>query len=113
METVKKPYVRILTLARCFIVIVDFNYTPYDYKAPEERYTFTKSMSRVGRCLDNQPIEHFWGTFFKEEKFYQEHYQNFDELKKSVCSYIRYYNNYRYSEALNELSPTEFRKQAT
>lgn len=88
-----------------------FQYTSYDYKALEANYNFIKSMSRVGRCLDNQPIEHFWGTF-KEEKFYQESYQNFEELKKSVSSYMRYYNNYRYSEALNELSPNEFRKQA-
>ncbi len=48
-----------------------FQYTSYDYKALQVNYKFTKSMSRVGRCLDNQPIEHFWGTF-KEEKFYQE-----------------------------------------
>ncbi|WP_108205378.1 IS3 family transposase [Enterococcus mundtii] len=40
---------------------------------------------------------------FKEEKFSQESYQSFDYLKKSVCSYMRYYNNYRYSEALNKL----------
>lgn len=89
-----------------------FQYTSYDYKKLEVKYKFTKSMSRVGRCLDNQPIEHFWGTF-KEERFYQESYQNFEELKKSVCGYMRYYNNYRYSETLNELSPNEFRKQAT
>lgn len=88
-----------------------FQYTSYDYKKLEATYKFTKSMSRVGRCLDNQPIEHFWGTF-KEEKFYQESYKNFEYLKKSVRSYMRYYNNYRYSEALNELSPNEFRKQA-
>lgn len=88
-----------------------FQYTSYDYKKLETTYKFTKSMSRVGRCLDNQPIEHFWGTF-KEEKFYQESYQNFEDLKKSVNEYMRYYNNYRYSEALNELSPNEFRKQA-
>ncbi|STD25502.1 IS3 family transposase [Enterococcus mundtii] len=88
-----------------------FQYTSYDYKKLETTYKFTKSMSRVGRCLDNQPIEHFWGTF-KEEKFYQESYQNFEDLKKSVGEYMQYYNNYRYSEALNELSPNEFRKQA-
>lgn len=88
-----------------------FQYTSYDYKKLETTYKFTKSMFRVGRCLDNQPIEHFWGTF-KEEKFYQESYQNFEDLKKSVGEYMQYYNNYRYSEALNELSPNEFRKQA-
>ncbi|MDT2683330.1 IS3 family transposase [Enterococcus gallinarum] len=85
-----------------------FQYTSYDYKALEVRYRFTKSMSRVSHCLDNQRIEHFWGTF-KEEEFYKESYQNFEELNKSVRSYMRYYNNYRYSEALNN----GFRKQAT
>lgn len=62
-----------------------FQCTSYDYKTLETNYKFTKSMSRVGRCLDNQPIEHFWGTI-KEEKFYQERYQNFEELKRSVSS---------------------------
>ncbi|WP_430604555.1 IS3 family transposase [Enterococcus sp. DIV1368b] len=50
---------------------------------------------------------------FKEEEFSQESYQSFDYLRKSVCSYMRYYNNYRYSEALNKLLPNEFRKRAT
>jgi Transposase and inactivated derivatives len=88
-----------------------FQYTSHDYKKLEEKYHFTKSMSRVGRCLDNQPIEHFWGTF-KEEKYKQESYSKFEELQLAVRSYMRYYNNYRYSESLNELSPHEFRKQA-
>lgn len=88
-----------------------FQYTSYDYKRLEEKYQFTKSMSRVGRCLDNQPIERFWGTF-KEEKYTQESYSTFEELHLAVRSYMRYYNNYRYSESLNELSPHEFRQQA-
>lgn len=67
-------------------------------------------MSLVSRCLDNQPTERFWGTF-KEKKFYRESYSNFNQLKRSVSSYMRYYNNNRYSEALNELSPNEFRKR--
>lgn len=80
------------------------------YQKLSRKYQFSKRMSRVSRCLDNQPIERFWGTF-KEEKFYQESYSDFNQLKYSVSSYIRYYNNYRYSESLNELSPNEFRKQ--
>ncbi|MBO1086494.1 IS3 family transposase [Enterococcus mundtii] len=38
-------------------------------------------------------------------------YQGFEEIKKSVSEYMRSHNNYRYSEALKELSPNEFRKQ--
>lgn len=87
-----------------------FQYTSHMYQKLSRKYQFSKSMSRVSRCLDNQPIERFWGTF-KEEKFYRESYSDFNQLKYSVSSYIRYYNNYRYSKSLNELSPNEFRKQ--
>lgn len=111
METVKKAIWKNPGIKPLLHSDRGFQYTSYDYKKLESHYGFTKSMSRVSRCLDNQPIEHFWGTY-KEEKFYQESYQQFDELKKSISSYMRYYNNYRYSESLNELSPNEFRKQA-
>lgn len=83
-----------------------FQYT-HMYQKLSRKYQFSKSMSRVSHCLENQPIERFWGTF-KEEKFYRESYSDFNQLKYL----IRYYNNYRYSELLNELSPNEFRKQA-
>lgn len=111
METVQKAMRKNLGVKPLLHSYRGFQYTFYDYKNLESHYGFIKSMSRVNRCLDNQPIERFWGTF-KEEKFNQESYQQFDELKKSVNSYMRYYNNYRYTEALNELSPNEFRKQA-
>ncbi|OTO77359.1 MULTISPECIES: IS3 family transposase [unclassified Enterococcus] len=111
MDTVKKAMCKNPSARPLLHSDRGFQYTSYDYKSLEAKYKFIKSMSRVGRCLDNQPIEHFWGTF-KEEKFYQECYQNFEELKKSVRSYMCYYNNYRYSEVLNELAPNEFRKLA-
>ena len=46
-----------------------YQYTSHEYKRLSEKHHFTKSMSRVGRCLDNQPIERFWGTH-KAESFY-------------------------------------------
>lgn len=64
----------------------------------------------VAAWIINQ--SNIFGAHLKEEKFYQECYQNFKELKKSVRSYMCYYNNYRYSEVLNELAPNEFRKLA-
>lgn len=88
-----------------------FQYTSHKYQKLSRKYQFSKNMSRVSRCLDNQPIERFWGTF-KEEKFYRESYSDFNQVKYSVSCYIRYYNNCRYAESLNELSPNEFRKQA-
>ncbi|UPA31946.1 IS3 family transposase [Terrisporobacter glycolicus] len=37
-------------------------------------------MSRVGRCIDNGPIEGFWGII-KSEMYYLNKFHNFEELK--------------------------------
>ncbi|QTB28456.1 IS3 family transposase [Lysinibacillus sphaericus] len=63
----------------------------------------TQSMSRVGRCIDNGPIESFWGTL---------KYNSYEELKLAIDDYIHFYNYYRYQERLNGLSLLEFRTQA-
>nr|WP_255313254.1 IS3 family transposase [Listeria fleischmannii] len=38
-----------------------YQYTSLEYKRLTEHYDFDVSMSRPGKCLDNQPIESFWG----------------------------------------------------
>lgn len=38
-------------------------------------------MSRVGKCINNGPMETFWGTP-KCEKYYLQKYETFDELEK-------------------------------
>ena len=88
-----------------------YQYTSHEYKRLSEIYHFTKSMSRVGRCLDNQPIERFWGTY-KAESFYIKKLNDYESVFNDVSRYIRYYNNYRYVESLNRYSPNEYRKMA-
>ncbi len=68
-------------------------------------------MSRVSRCLDNQPIERFWGTY-KSESYYLTKFQTYEDVLKDVSEYIRYYNNYRYTKWLGGLSPNEYRRTA-
>ena len=51
----------------------------------------TQSMSRVGRCIDNGPMEGFWGIL-KRERYYGRRFTNRAELVKMICSYIHYYN---------------------
>ena len=68
-------------------------------------------MSRVGRCIDNGPIEAFWGTL-KVEKYYLYKFDWFEALKHAIDTYIKFYNNERYQEKLNGLSPLEYRVQA-
>lgn len=69
------------------------------------------SMSRVGRCIDNGPIEAFWGTL-KVEKYYLHKFESYEALKEAVNTYITFYNNERYQETLNGLSPLEYRAPA-
>lgn len=71
----------------------------------------TQSMSRVGRCIDNGPMEAFWGTL-KCERYYLRTYSTFEELKKDIDDYINFYNNERLQAKLNGLSPMEFRTKA-
>jgi putative transposase len=66
-------------------------------------------MSRVSRCLDNQHIERFWGTY-KSESYYLTKFHNYEDVLKDVSKYIRYYNNYRYTECLGGLFPNEDRR---
>ena len=57
-------------------------------------------MSRKGNCLDNSPMENFFGNTFK----------SFNELKNTIEEYIRYYNEDRIKAKLGYLSPVEYRK---
>ena len=43
----------------------------------------THSMSRVGRCIDNAPIESFWGTL-KVEMYYLREFQAYSELTTAI-----------------------------
>ncbi len=111
MNTVKKAYKRNPNATPLLHSDRGFQYTSLEYKQLQKRYKFRTSMSRVSRCLDNQPIERFWGTF-KAERFYLEKYDTYDDLLRSVQTYMRYYNNDRYTERLNGLSPNEYRRAA-
>lgn len=69
------------------------------------------SLSRVGKCIDNGPMESFWGTL-KCEKYYLHKYETFEALQQAIEDYIQFYNNDRYQERLNGSSPLEYRAQA-
>ncbi|WP_240041458.1 IS3 family transposase [Paenibacillus ginsengarvi] len=71
----------------------------------------TQSMSRVGKCIDNGPMESFWGTL-KSERYYLNVYNTYDELKRDIDDYIHFYNYERLQAKLNGLSPMEFRTKA-
>ena len=88
-----------------------YQYTSKEFKRIMEKAKLTHSMSRVGRCIDNGPIEAFWGTL-KVEKYYLHKFETYEELKHAIDTYIKFYNKERYQETLNGLSPLEYRSQA-
>src|SRR5581483_2440127 len=66
------------------------------------------SMSRVGQCWDNAPMESFFATL-KKELVHHEDYQSRAEARASIVEYIEtFYNPKRRHSALGYLSPAEF-----
>lgn len=86
-------------------------YTSKEYRYLTTQAGLTRSMSRVGKCIDNAPIESFFGHF-KTESYHFKKYKTYEELVADVDAYMHFYNTQRYQEKLNNLTPLEFRNQA-
>ncbi|TFD94488.1 IS3 family transposase [Jeotgalibacillus sp. R-1-5s-1] len=86
-------------------------YTSKEYRYITTQAGITRSMSRVGKCIDNAPIESFFGHF-KCEKYTLKPYKSYEELVNDIDQYMRFYNEERYQEKLNNLAPMEYRYQA-
>ncbi|MCM3442676.1 IS3 family transposase [Metabacillus halosaccharovorans] len=67
-----------------------------------------QSMSRKGNCLDNSPMENYFGLM-KQEMYYGEALCSYEELKQKIERYINYYNNKRIKQKLAGMSPVQFR----
>jgi transposase InsO family protein len=68
----------------------------------------TQSMSRKGNCLDNAPIESFFGHM--KDEINLKDCESFEEVKELVANYIDYYNNERYQWGLNKMTPVQYRR---
>ena len=66
----------------------------------------TQSMSRVAKCIDNGPMEGFWGIL-KRERYYGRRFESREELVEMIENYILYYNNRRLQRNLGVLTPME------
>ena len=86
-------------------------YTSREYRMVTTQYQMIRSMSRVGKCIDNAPIESFFGHF-KTECYDLKKYKTFEELVADIDDYIYFYNNERCQERNNGLAPLEMRNKA-
>ena len=85
-----------------------FQYTSKQFKAKLDKQGMKQSMSRVGRCIDNGPMEGFWGIL-KCEMYYLNHFDTYEELVPAVEQFIHYYNHKRRQHKLNCMPPASFR----
>lgn len=64
------------------------------------------SMSRVAKCIDNGPMEGFWGIL-KRERYYGKCFTSRQSLVDMIKGYIAYYNGYRLQRNLGVMTPME------
>ena len=86
-----------------------YQYTSTAFKNKIDLAQMTHSMSRVGRCIDNGPMEGFWGTL-KSEMYYLNTFNDYDSLVKAIDDYIQFYNYERRQRNLNRLAPMSVRQ---
>lgn len=84
-----------------------FQYTSKIFRAKLESAKMIQSMSRVGRCIDNGPMEGFWGIL-KSEMYYLRKFTDEQELISAIEHYIYFYNTKRYQRRLHCMTPMEF-----
>ena len=70
-----------------------------------------QSMSRKGNCIDNSPMENFFGIL-KQEMYYGEEFNTIKDLENEIKKYINWYNNKRIKSKLKGLSPVQYRREA-
>ena len=84
-----------------------FQYTSKIFYNKLQAAKMRQSMSRVGRCIDNGPMESFWGML-KSEMYYLHRFTDRDELIQAIEGYINFYNNGRFQKRLGCMTPMEF-----
>lgn len=84
-----------------------FHYTNPRYIEAVEGLGMVQSMSGKGSCIDNAPIESFFGHM-KDELDY-ESCASFEELRSRIDAYMQYYNSERKQWTRQKMTPVEYR----
>ena len=87
-----------------------FQYTSAQFCTRLKKHHMKQSMSRVAHCIDNGPMEGFWGIP-KREMYYCQHFNDRTTLIAAITDYIHYYNNQRLQRKLNVMTPMEYHDQ--
>ena len=84
-----------------------FHYTNPRYIEMVKELKMIQSMSGKGNCIDNAPIESFFGHM-KDELDYKS-CKTFEELRFIIEKYMRYYNQERKQWKRKKMTPVDYR----
>ncbi|PIZ53105.1 hypothetical protein COY25_04115 [Candidatus Uhrbacteria bacterium CG_4_10_14_0_2_um_filter_41_7] len=84
-----------------------FHYTNPIYIKELRKLNIIQSMSRKGNCIDNAPIESFFGHL-KDDVDYEK-CKTFNEIHSLIANYMKYYNNERQQWNLKKMTPVNYR----
>lgn len=84
-----------------------FQYTSKQFYQRLKNAGMKQSMSRVAHCIDNGPMEGFWGIL-KREMYYGHRFTDRGILIKEISDYIDYYNNKRLQRKLSVMTPMAY-----
>ena len=86
-------------------------YASGHYQQLLAKHGIAYSMSGVGQCWDNAPMESFFASL-KKELTHHEDYQTRAEAKASIFEYIEvFYNHKRRHSSLGYVCPSEFERE--
>lgn len=94
----------------CLMVHSDqgLNFTHVSFRSLLQENGVIQSMSRKGNCLDNAPIESFFGLL--KDHLDLRGCVKIEDVEKKVTRAINYYNNERPQTGLKKMPPTEYRR---
>ncbi len=87
-----------------------FQYTSAQFHTRLQKHGMQQSMSRVAHCIDNGPMEGFWGIL-KREAYYGKKFTLKENLITAIETYIHYYNSERIQRGLKCMSPLEYHEE--
>src|SRR3954452_719672 len=86
-------------------------YASGPYRAILARHGIVQSMSRKGNCLDNAPMESFFGTL-KTELVHRTAFPTREAARRAIFEYVEtFYNRRRRHSGLGFLTPAQAREQ--
>lgn len=85
-----------------------FHFTHHSYRNLLANYGVTQSMSRRGNCLDNSPIETFFGIL--KDHLNLRNCKSIKDVKNEVTKQVNYYNYERPQIGLKKMPPSLYRR---